>query len=77
MTTHKGHACYRAHSDGRVTVMCPFGHFVASVAPRQWGRSVWSTRAAWGEDVVECGGKLLPGAKPYPFTDTFVGRGAA
>ena len=72
-TEHRGHACYRQRRDGGVTVMCPYGHLVDNVAPRHWGTSVWSHRAAWGEDVVTCHGKLLPNAVPYPFNDTFVG----
>lgn len=72
--SHSGPACYRRHKDGSVTVMCPYGHYVASVAPGAWANSVWSVRSAWGEDIVTCSGALAPDAKPYPFSDTFVGK---
>lgn len=70
---HSGPACYRQHKSGTVTVMCPYGHYVDSIAPGMWGESVWSTRAAWGDDIVTCHGALKPDARPYPFTDTFTG----
>ncbi len=74
---HTGHACYRAHADGRVTVLCPYGHLVSSVAPGQWGGSVWHARSSFGDDVVTCHGRLAPSAKPYPFKDTALGAWAA
>lgn len=76
-TSHTGPACYRSHRGGRVTVLCPYGHFVDTVGPGQWATSSWAMRASWGHDVVTCRGALKPDAEPYPFPDTFLGRGGA
>ena len=70
---HTGPACYRAGKRGRVTVLCPYGHLVATV--ERWAGSTWEARAAWGDDIVTCHGALAADAKPYPFRDTFMGQG--
>lgn len=71
---HAGHACYRQRKDGGVTVMCPYGHLVASVGPASRPHSTWYLNASYGTDVVICQGKLKADAEPYPFDDTVCGR---
>lgn len=72
--SHTGPACYRQRRDGGVTVMCPYGHLVRSIAPGEWAGSIQEQQAGWGEDIVTCHGALAPDAKPYPFSDTFIGK---
>ena len=74
-TEHSGPACYRAHKDGAITVLCPYGHYVEHIAAGQWATSSWSSRASWGDDRVTCHGALANDAQPYPFNDTFLGQG--
>ncbi|MFD8079000.1 hypothetical protein ACFV3E_40875 [Streptomyces sp. NPDC059718] len=57
---HTGRPKFRHTSYGRVLVLCPAGHLVASVSANDWPGSLWEARRGDPAYTVTCDGTVTP-----------------
>ncbi|MFD1145909.1 hypothetical protein [Saccharothrix hoggarensis] len=55
--THRGRISARPAKSGRIMVLCPVGHLVASMGAREWAGSLWESRVGAGFEVT-CEGAM-------------------